>query len=85
MTTKAMALSIPALVGRSDDTLMEALDIHTISPLPKHFRDGMTAIAVFVCLSFALTTSLWVYLNYKLMVRPVCSRTGLKALAGESR
>lgn len=62
-----MGLSMMALAGRSAHNLTETQGIQSLTPLPKHFRDGMISITVLACLSFVLTTSLWVYLNYRLI------------------
>lgn len=62
-----MALSMLALAERSADYLRDNPESDSISPLPSFFRDGLIAISVFACLSFILTTSLWIYLTYKLV------------------
>lgn len=62
-----MELSVLALAERSNDFLQENPENDSLSPLPSDVRRGLIAITFFACLSFISTSSLWVYLNYKLI------------------
>lgn len=62
-----MELSIQALVERSNEFLEDNPENDSLAPLPDNVRQGLIAISIFACSSFIMTTSLWLYLNYKLI------------------
>lgn len=61
-----MDVSILALVERSNNFLEENPENDSLSPLPSNIRQGLIVISILACASFILTSSLFVYLNYKL-------------------
>lgn len=49
------------------DFLQRHPQANTVSPLTKNLENGLVTISVFSLLSFALSTTLWGYLTYKLI------------------
>jgi hypothetical protein len=64
-----------ALSGRSADFIEANPESDSISPLPRDFREGLTA------LSFILSSTLWIYLTYKLITWRLRVRARARRLA----
>jgi hypothetical protein len=67
--------------GATKTFLEEHPQSASISPLPPHLRDGLIAVSVFAGISFATSTVLWLYLNYKLIVWHIRWRSRARVVA----